>query len=164
MKPNGEFSLVLPAREILHDHLPADFLLSTFGTSTHDLVVLFLTTWADLKNKDRIHDYECHTLDYRSALRITAHLLVADIVFETIERQVEAGERSILSEEDRRAAEKVMMSIWGSLCTHVFELLDSLGVTEDQATQLRFDRWIADDIVITLPRNHSTTSHVPWGA
>jgi hypothetical protein len=152
MKPNGALRIVLSAREIVHDHEPTDVLLSLVGTSTKELMEMFLNTWVEFKQGDRLVDFEYGERDQQSTLRMSAQLLVADIIFDAMEKRIEQGLSQKMDEADRRTAEKVMLSIWASLREHIFELLTELQVSDLQMAQLRFVRWIGDDFIVSIPR------------
>ena len=154
MKPNGALRIVLSAREIVHDHEPTDVLLSDRKSTPKELMEMFLNTWVEFKQGDRLIDFEYGDRDPQSTLRMSAQLLVADIIFDAMEKRIEQGVAQKMDEEDRRTAEKVMLSIWASLREHIFELLTELQVSDLQMAQLRFVRWIGDDFIISIPRQH----------
>lgn len=161
--------LVLPFHEMVSDHSPLENLLLTVGTNTKDLVELFLTEWVNFKNGRYDFNYgqelsqdrsgkqtsSNNAFDrYRESYRMNAYVLAMDIIFGAIERKVERGERPNLEERDRRDVEKVMMSIWNSVSNYVLDLLLEFSATPEMLEELRFERWIGDDILISLPRRH----------
>jgi len=165
MKPNGVINLILPAVEIVQDHQPTDSLLAALGTSTKEVIELFLNAWAEFKHLDE-SDYPYYGItdnfsrgiydqSMRQSFRINARLMVMDILFDAMERRIENGEGFKLGDKDRHDAERVLMSIWESLSTAIFSLLEEMQLSDIQISQLRFVRWIGDDFVISIPRYHT---------
>jgi hypothetical protein len=186
MKPDSSaIYLVLPMHEVVEDHAPTENLLAIMGTSTKDLVELFLTEWVDFKSGKRFFDYgpdpsedqmpryqaSMSAFDfYRSRYRVTAYVMVMDIIFEAMEKRFEQGQGDLMSEQDRKDAEKVMMSVWNSVSDYVLSLLVELGSPPDVLERLRFERWVGNDIMISLPRRYQpcypqqAPVHVPTSA
>lgn len=152
MKPNGVLNVVLPAAEIVSDHQPTDTLLAGLGTSTKEVIQMFLDTWAGHKH---FGDLPWSPLsgsdDLPYMFRASARLLVMDIIFEAMERRVEQGLGMKIGDDDRRAAEIVMMSIWDSLTQTIFPMTEELGMSDLQVSQLRFVQWLGDDFIISIP-------------
>lgn len=152
MKDRGVINLILPAVEIIQDHQPTDSLLQLMGTSTKELIEMFLNAWVEFKHMERMPSFGQDEMSQRANFELNARLLVMDIIFDAMERRVELGESVPVTEEDRRAAEKVMMSIWSSLSHYLFALLEEMCVSDLQISQLRFVRWLGDDFVVSIPR------------
>lgn len=152
MKPNGVTNVVLPAAEIVADHQPTDMLLSTLGTNTKEVIQMFLDAWCEQKHFD---DHMWSPAGQGETMacmhRLSARLLVMDILFSAMEQRYEVGALVKLTEEDRKAAETVMMSIWDSLTDTIFPLTQELGMSDLQVSQLRFVRWLGDDFIISIP-------------
>lgn len=164
MKPNGVINLILPAVQIVQDHQPTDSLLASIGTSTKEVIEMFLNAWAEFKHLDEsdmpyygVSDDSSRHYDQslRQSFLINARLMVMDILFDAQERRIQEGSLPKLSEEDHKAAETVLMSIWNTLSNEIFSMLEEMNVTELQISQLRFVRWIGDDFIISFPRLHT---------
>jgi hypothetical protein len=159
MKSNGVINLILPAVEIVQDHEPTDTLLGALGTSTKEVIELFLNAWAEFKHMDETDilyygDSEFRAQAMRQSFTVNARLLVMDILFDAWERRIEEGQGPKITEQDRIDAEKVLMSIWSNLAENIFSLLEELKVTDLQISQLKFVKWIGDDFIISFPRYH----------
>ncbi len=151
MKSFGSFQLVVPAHEVVQEQSPTETFLATLGLSTKELLEMFLRTWVQFKGPNRYPNFVEDGSSQRSHYRMSAHLLVMDILFDVLERRHESGISPALAARDRRDAERVMMSLWASLSDYVFRLLEDLGLSEEQIGQLRFERWTGDDIIVSVP-------------
>lgn len=167
MKPNGVINLILPAVEIVQDHQPTDTLLAALGTSTKEVIEMFLNAWAEFKHLDE-SDMPYYGLSegngcfgprvdqsLRESFQINSRLLVMDILFSAMERRVQEGVLPKMDDADAKAAERVLLSIWSNLSEEIFSLLEEMHVSDLQICQLKFLRWIGDDFVISIPRLHS---------
>ncbi|WJJ55224.1 hypothetical protein [Xanthomonas phage RTH11] len=159
MDHKGYINLVLPGHGLILDYGPTDNLLRTMGTSVKEMIEMFIAAWAEYKSVD-MH-YTCNNgplnLDEDwgpgfTQLRTHAHWMVMDIVFENAFMRFERGEIEKMSKQDMRDAESIMLSLWDSLSSYIFELLIEMGAHEGQISLLRFVRWIGDDFIISLPR------------
>lgn len=166
MKPNGVINLILPAVEIVQDHQPTDTLLAALGTSTKEVIEMFLNAWAEFKQLDGSdmpyygygYDSEAQDRALRQNFNINARLLVMDIIFDAMERRVEQGLGMKIGEDDRRSAERVLMSIWAHLSANIFELLEEMNLSDLQISQLKFVKWVGDDFVISIPYHQTAHS------
>ncbi len=164
MERKSWFTMVLPGRELIMDFEPTDNLLKSLGTSVKEVIEMFINTWAEYKSVEShgwsrytpIRNIHEHDRDHPAVveLRLQARWLVTDIILENAYKRIEKGEIIKSREVDLRDAEKVMMSLWAALSEYIFSLIDEMGVTDEQIGHLRFDRWIGDDFIITLPRQH----------
>lgn len=171
MKSNGVINLILPAVEIVQDHEPTDALLGVLGTSTKEVIELFLNAWAEFKHMDQsdviyYSEPEDRAMALRRSFTANARLLVMDILFDAWERKIEEGRKAgietTITEKDRQDAEQVLMSIWDSLSDNIFSLLTELRVSDLQISQMHFVKWIGDDFIISFPRYH--VAHAPVNA
>jgi len=156
------FTMVMPGRELIMDFEPTDNLLKSLGTSVKEVIEMFINTWAEYKTVEyhgwsmyssapRLYE---HDRDHPAVveLRLQARWLVTDIILENAYKRVEKGEITKIRDIDLKDAEKVMMSLWATVSEYIFALLDELRVTDEQISHLRFERWLGDDFIITLPR------------
>lgn len=156
MKSDGVINLILPASGIIAEYQPTENILQSMGTSTKELIQMFLNAWAEFKHVDNNcgfrPTYETESPGLVFSYGLHARWLVMDIIFDVMEKQIEAGQINRLTERDRRDAEQVMMAIWNTLSSEIFELLEEMHVSELQISQIKFVRWIADDFIISFPR------------
>lgn len=164
MRSEGVINLVLPARQLVEDHAPTDNLLQVMGTSTKEVIEMFLNAWADFKTVGINHpaSWGCTAAESFPMVyshELNARWLVMDIIFDGMEKRIESGQTKKQTDQDRRDAEQVMMSIWNTLSNEIFDLLCELKVSDLQIGQLRFVRWLGDDFMISIPRYRTAQEH-----
>lgn len=147
MKPSGVINLILPATELVQEYQPSEYMLKTVGTTTKDLIEMFLTTWTECKDSSLFPFGDVA----QNCMSTNARLRAEDIIFSALERRMEQGDLPKLSDKDQDDVEKVMMAIWQHLSETIFQLIEELDLHERQVQQMRFVRWLGDDLIVSFP-------------
>lgn len=155
----GYLYLIIPTNDIVQEFQPSEGLLALINTTTKEVLQMFLAGWGEQRSRGFLGGFTDDTFSSYSAARsVHVHFLVADILFDSLERKMEesgAEHSSGLSEKDRKDLEYILLSLWSHFSSELFSQLENLKVSPEQLDRLSFVQWTGNDLIISIPTSGS---------
>lgn len=154
MNFDGRVHIVVPCNGIVAEFQPNENLLALMGTSTKDVIELYLTKWLDHQKFGYTPGYYDGYMPVAASASMSVRYMAMDLLFEMLERRLEnRGKENPdpAPDIDRKDFEKILLNIWAWLSEELFPLFQTLGFKDQQIERMVFEQWLGDDVIVSIP-------------